>query len=340
MTIKRPCATKHELAEPSRTNSEAGINIGSLPEEEQSAIEGATIAGKSAVLGTFGQDTSDWDAPMVTLAPSDKSVRKGNAGMRIGKDRMGSVVTGEGGAGSSHCAAIDIVAGNMGWLAKKRTKRGKPLSVDPDMRLDAARIYLSQKSDVDGYFELARGNVGSTSINDLRSTVAVKADTVRIIARENIKLVTRTDEQNSQGGKTDNKYTRGYGIDLIACNDDKDMQPLVKGDNLVECLNAIVESIKVINNILNNFFEYDAEFKGYVRVHSHMSPFYGSETAPDFKQLLSQGIKETINTTLNARVPAMLDAPMEFADIKSAYLSNDGGIPGEKHILSRYNSTN
>lgn len=334
--------TKHELAEPSRTAQEAGINIGSLPEEEQSAIEGATIEGKSAVFGTFGQDTSDWDTPLLTLAPSDKLIRKGNAGIRIGKDRNGSRVTGEGGAGSSHCAAIDIVAGHLGWLAKRRTKRGKPLSADPDMRLDAARIYLSQKSDVDGYFELARGNVGSTSINDLRSTVAVKADTVRIIARENIKLVTRTDEQNSQGGKTDNKYTRGYGIDLIACNDDSPgmLQPLVKGDNLVECLTTIIESIKIINNILNNFFDYDAEFKKAVQTHTHMSPFNGIDTAPDFKAVLQTGVKTAIASTLNVTVPAMLDMPLEFSDLKNNYLTNDGGMAGEKYILSRYNSTN
>tara|TARA_R100000008_G_scaffold82471_1_gene66785 strand:- start:801 stop:1811 length:1011 start_codon:yes stop_codon:yes gene_type:complete len=335
-------STKHGLAEPKRTSSEAGINIGSMPEEEQSAIEGATITEKANIVGVAGADTSDWDAPALILSPSDKLIRKGNAGIRLGKDRNGSRVSGEGGAGSSRCAAIDIVAGNLGWLAKKRTKRGKPLYVDPDMRLDAARVYISQKSDVDGYFELARGNVGSTSISDLRSTVAVKADTVRIIARENIKLVTRTDEQNSQGGLTDNKYTRGYGIDLIACNDDSPgmLQPLVKGDNLVECLTAIVESIKVINNILNNFFDYDAEFKRAVQTHTHMSPFYGVDTAPDFKAVLQTGVKTAIASTLNVTVPAMLDMPLEFSDLKSTYLTNDGGIPGEKHILSRYNSTN
>ena len=230
--------TKHKLADPETKNSVAGISIESLPEEEQALLEGATVDEEASILGQGGQDTSDWDAPALTLSPSDKLIRKGNCGIRLGKDRDGARTSGEGGAGSSKCAAIDIVAGHMGWLAKKRNKRGKVLYADPDFRIDAARIYISQKSDVDGYFSLVPGSVGNTNMHDLRSTVAIKADTVRIIGR----------------GATDNKYTKGYGIDLIAMNDDKDMQPLVKGDNLRECLTGIVAIIQTINNTLGNFF--------------------------------------------------------------------------------------
>ena len=332
--------TKHKLADPETTNSKAGINTAALPEEEQTLLEGATVDEEASILGQGGQDTSDWDAPALILSPSDKLIRKGNAGIRIGKDRDGAHTSGEGGAGTSRCAAIDIVAGHLGWLAKKRNKRGKTLFVDPDFRVDAARIYISQKSDVDGYFELASGKVGSTSTADLRSTVAIKADTVRIIGRENIKLVTRTDQHNSQGGATDNRYTKKYGIDLIAMNDDKDMQPLVKGDNLRECLVGIVGIIQTINNTLGNFFEYDAQFKAAVRKHNHISPFFGYEGAPDFKEVMAKGIETSIKTCLNVNVPQMLDQPMELASIESAFLAGEGGIVGEKYILSRYNSTN
>jgi len=332
--------TKHKLADPETKNSVAGISIESLPEEEQALLEGATVDEEASILGQGGQDTSDWDAPALTLSPSDKLIRKGNCGIRLGKDRDGARTSGEGGAGSSKCAAIDIVAGHMGWLAKKRNKRGKVLYADPDFRIDAARIYISQKSDVDGYFSLVPGSVGNTNMHDLRSTVAIKADTVRIIGRENIKLVTRTDQYNSQGGATDNKYTKGYGIDLIAMNDDKDMQPLVKGDNLRECLTGIVAIIQTINNTLGNFFEYDSQFKSAVREHNHISPFYGAEGAPDFKKVMAKGIETSIATCLNVNVPQMLDQPMELASIESAFLANEGGIVGEKYILSRYNSTN
>ena len=333
-------ATKHALAEPKRKKSEAGLNISDFGKEEQSALESATPAAAGSIIGTLNQDTSDWDAPVLTLSPSDKLIRKGNAGIRLGKDQDGSRATGEGAFGSSRCAAIDIVAGNMGWLAKKKTKRGKTLAVDPDFRIDAARIYLSQKASVDDYFHLSPGAVGNTSRTDLRSCVAVKADTVRIIARENIKLVTRTDEQNSQGGKTDNLFTRGYGIDLIACNDSTDMQPLVKGENLKDCLTGIVDTITIMNNVLNVFFDYYMTFQQATISHTHMSPFFGTETAPDFKQIMAVGIQTKIQGTLNYQVPAMIDLPLEVASLKSAYLTGEGGIPGEKYILSRYNSTN
>ena len=333
-------STKHELAEPRRTNSEAGFNESELPEELQEAYEKYAPVGQGAIRGTLNQDTPDWDVPVLTLSPNDKLIRKGNAGIRLGKDRSGSQASGEGGIGSPRCAAIDIVAGNMGWLAKRKTKRGKSLAVDPDFRIDAARIYLSQKASVDDYFYLNPGKVGNTTKKDLRSCVAVKADTVRIIARENIKLVTRTDEQNSQGGKTNNMYTQGYGIDLMACNDEAGLQPLVKGDYLVECLTNLVDTVDVINNTLNNFFDYYSQFQQAVITHTHMTPVNGIPTAPDFQSIMREGIRTKIQGTLNAQVPALVDTPIEFASIKSAFLNGEGGIPGAKYILSRYNSTN
>ena len=49
-----------------------------------------------------------------------------------------------------------------------------------------------------------------------RSGIALKADGVRLIGREGIKLVTGVDSINSQGGTIE--YAKG--IDLIAGNDD------------------------------------------------------------------------------------------------------------------------
>ena len=98
-------------------------------------------------------------------------------------------------------------------------------------------------SNVDYFFALKPGTVGNTTTDSPRSTVALKADTLRFIARENIKLVTKTDWKNSQGGELTNMVQSNFGINLIAMNDDKDMQPLVKGNNLKECLREIMASI-------------------------------------------------------------------------------------------------
>lgn len=77
----------------------------------------------------------------------------------------------------------------------------------------------------------------------------MKADSVRITARESIKLVTGTDNENSQGGRIDVPR----GIDLIGANDDQDMQPLVKGSNLLECLDDMNENISALNGIVMDF---------------------------------------------------------------------------------------
>lgn len=94
--------------------------------------------------------------------------------------------------------------------------------VDPSFRLDAARVYISQKTDVDRDFELPKGKLPFATT---RSAVALKADGVRLIAREGIKLVAGHDRVNSQGGD----ITRsGFGINLIGGGNDKDMQPIPK----------------------------------------------------------------------------------------------------------------
>ena len=80
---------------------------------------------------------------------------------------------------------------------------------------DAARIYISQLTNVDTNFGISEGKTG---LLKARSAVAIKADGVRIVAREGIKLVTQTDVVNSQGGLS--PINDIYGIDLIAMNDE------------------------------------------------------------------------------------------------------------------------
>ena len=47
--------------------------------------------------------------------------------------------------------------------------------VDPDFEIDAARVYISQKTDVDKNFKLPNGSMGSS---EAKSSVALKADRV------------------------------------------------------------------------------------------------------------------------------------------------------------------
>ena len=50
-------------------------------------------------------------------------------------------------------------------------------------------------SDIDDNFELVDGSIGNSKN---KSAIAMKADGIRIIAREGIKLVTKTDNANRE----------------------------------------------------------------------------------------------------------------------------------------------
>ena len=109
------------------------------------------------------------------------------------------------------------------------------LTTGPNFNADAARIYISRLTDVDLYFGI---DVAQPSAQKGLSGIGIKADQVRIVGREGIKIVTgamRSDkgtEVNSLGGK----IPVAPKIDLMAGNDVKVLQPIVKGDNLNACL--------------------------------------------------------------------------------------------------------
>jgi len=191
---------------------------------------------------------------------------------------------------------------------------------------------------------LAAGIVGNTKPDSPRSTVAIKADTLRFVARENIKLVTRTDKKNSQGGDVTNASTTGYGIDLIAMNDDRDMQPLVKGSNLQQCLTETLDAIHDLRELFKNFLEYNRNLTQAILTHTHRSPFYGQLTSPDFESILPKGTEAMINTLTNVEAQLMLHM-QKVSGIKQSYLQTPGGAETTKDgkglfILSKYNNTN
>ena len=59
------------------------------------------------------------------------------------------------------------------------------------------------------------------------------------------------------------------GIDLIAGNNDKYLEPLVKGDSLVRALGSMVERIDEINSIVDAFLTYQLEYNTVIMNHTH-----------------------------------------------------------------------
>ena len=250
-----------------------------------------------------------------------------NANIVLGRDRPGSRLSGYGGSGDTHCASIDMVAGRMASNAASVTGDGEAMSTDPNFKLDAARIYISQKTDIDTNFGITDGLVGNATA---KSGIGLKADGVRIVAREGIKLVTKTDMKNSQGGAVD----QISGIDLIAGNDDEELQPIPLGNNLEEALVKLTDHVDKLIGIMDNFLMYQMKYNVALATHFHHSPFFGVPTSPS-PPAMSSGIQNVIDCLADTK-RSLMTQRANLIMFKQTYFSVAGG----KYINSRYNNVN
>jgi hypothetical protein len=261
---------------------------------------------------------------------------KNNAWIVLGRDRPSSRDTGYGGAGGTQCASIDLVTGRMSSV------KGGPKSnifVDPNFTADAARIYISQKTDIDKNFDLVPGGVG---MSKAKSGIGIKADAVRIIGREGIKLVTNTDKKNSQGGKI--KST--FGIDLIAGNDDarqkikgslfgKDvnfLQPLVKGDNLTAALVEITQQLGDLATRFDQFAKAQMRYNTALSLHTH--PVVGFVLAIPSVELTPSFLLANIQQFTNCMATSWSQSK-NLSNFRINYLYEYG----DRWICSRFNRT-
>lgn len=214
-------------------------------------------------------------------AESEKVIQKNNSIIIMGRDRPMGVTSGYGAkAGMGNSACIDIIAGPTGIQAKEvineaelsgigldRKKKIKVVT-DKDPSRDAARIYISQRADIDEpeYFNLPDGTIGSQKT---RSAILLKADAVRIVARDGgIKLIAGgRDTKNAQGVVT----TWAQGINLIGGDGNTPCQPMVKGDNLATCLLDMHLSMKDLFGMINVIQKTLIRFHANFAIHQHQS---------------------------------------------------------------------
>ena len=195
--------------------------------------------------------------PRVEFAQADnekaiRSAHKQDGWIVFGTDRPSTIVSGYGQYGAQRANSIDIVVGRMASARKGKGPKDGSI-VGPSFETDAARIYISQLSKIDKDFGIAAGRIGRTID---RSAIAIKADGVRIIGREGVKIVTGKmrgkNELNSQGGR----IFPAPGIELIAGNDGdkKYLQAIPKGRDLVMCLKKMLDIMRQIVSTVNNFY--------------------------------------------------------------------------------------
>jgi hypothetical protein len=208
-------------------------------------------AGPKAVVAVekdgINQRQSLTPNPTFNDRPAETIVRgKENTYIIMGRDRPRSETSGEGAKPVMNVGCIQIIAGLGGMTAAEVNQRGERVVMNPSPHLDSAKIYISQHAtDIDSkeYFHLAKGNVGHLKG---RSAIAIKADSVRLIGREGIKIVTSSDTRSGASGL--NIGDNIQGVDIIAGNDDAGLQPMVKGDDLAHILDNLLELIKDTHN--------------------------------------------------------------------------------------------
>ena len=169
----------------------------------------------------------------------------------MGRDRPGDGQDGYGGAEHTHASSIRLIAGLHGRDVKETNikKDGdkvveERLFLQPSPSKDAATFYMSQKTDIDSAFNISTG--GRYGAPQGRSAILAKADCIRLVGRESLKLVTKTESKNSLKGPIRGKP----GIELIAGNDTTNMQPLVKGKNLIEALDQTLDVVNQLSNVV------------------------------------------------------------------------------------------
>jgi hypothetical protein len=272
--------------------------------------------------GIFGDNVLE-AVPKYIKAPSEQVLNKGNSSIVLGRDRPASRASGYGGQGHTQASSIDIVAGRG---------CGPPesgLNYDPNFAGDGARMYISQKTDIDANFNLAAGGQGNSTA---KSGIGIKADAVRIIGRDGIKFVTRTENKNSKGGSA--SYS---GIELIACNDESDIQSLIKGENLVEALSELEKRIAEVSSMVLNIFKDQLQFNLKVMSHNHIAPQAPGGAIPTLPSISL--IPAGINATTDA-LEGMIDNFKHRINTgviwKIKYLHS----ASNKYICSKYNKVN
>lgn len=292
--------------------------------------------GKNPSAGLYLNDIVE-PVPHFNRGRSENIIKnENNSWIILGRDRPSRRDSGYGGAGGTQCASIDLVVGRMS------SAPGGPKSdiwVDPNFVSDAARIYISQKTDIDENFDLVPGSVG---LSKAKSGIGIKADAVRIIGREGIKLVTNTDKKNSQGGKI--KST--FGIDLISGNDDSEqnvrgttrrvdfLQPLVKGDNLIEAMTELADQIGDLATRFDVFTKAQMRYNTSLSTHTHLVPFPVPLVAAPSVELIPAFLTANTQQFVNVTATAW-STSLNLSNFKNNYLKQYG----DRWICSRYNRT-
>ncbi len=207
----------------------------------------------------------------------------------------------------------------------------------PGYAMDAARVYISQMTNVDENFLVEKSihpsNLGNPNTERIAtSAVMVKADKVRLHARQDIKIVTGgvLEPYNSQG----NEITSTGGIHLMAGNESNSQEPIPKGLLLVEALEEMEKQVSQALDLMFKFAEVQMKFNKIIGTHVHQSPFQGIATTPSITA--APGSMDNLASMFSGVVIQISSMQKNINSYKNKYLRSGGS----NYINSYHNTTN
>jgi hypothetical protein len=272
---------------------------------------------------------------------NNEKVIEGDNDCRIvlGRDRNSGPGSGYGGLGYTRAAAIDIVAGSVtnNWSKQNLSTQKSGIWINPDFQSDAARIHISQKTDIDDNFSLPEGRLGKGNAGN--SGIGIKADNIRIISRESIKLVSSVSTTDSTG-----LNCAGSGIELIALNEEIDvsmdppvMQPIPKGYNVEKAFEEVLGLLEEVTAIFASYVILQVDLNNYFACHTHLETFQGNQGIPSIDvqaplyQSNMQVLKEVQDKIRNFK-------QVHLNNFKTNYISSVSDSP--TYINSKYHYLN
>ena len=299
-----------------------------------------------------GPNTGLADRPLPEPVPfydkcsADKVMNgKNNTWIVFGRDRPGGLSTGYGpGEGHTQAGAIDICVGRMSPKPISFDKRGNKIEVGPLFTpvkysydngetltvMDAARIYISQKTDLDENFDLQ--TPPKTRPSRAAAGIAMKADGIRIMSRkEGIRLITEDANSVSSRGGADS--AEPLGICLIAANKAKELQPMIKGDNLTHLLAEMLANQAAIAGAIASIKQDMIEVNCALLLHEHVNPV----TGPTVKlPALTVKTMEKVMKQVSVDTFSAFSLQNNPETIEKTYLEDGGKVS----IKSKYNKVN
>jgi|9_EtaG_2_1085328.scaffolds.fasta_scaffold18829_2 hypothetical protein len=246
--------------------------------------------------------------PRIEFAPCEiQHQGKNNTYLILGRDRPAHRGSGLGGQGGTQCGRIDLCAGVASSYKRKDDSFGPDPSqlVNPNFITTASRVYITQRGNIDKYMGIASVRGFTNSKN--RAAIGLKSDCIRLHARQDIKIVTGkskheglgpSGERLSNGGEfdgvgtisfiagnyTDDESSKSFSLwnpsNAVGGSKQK-LQPLVKGKNLIEAFNDVVDILHEMTNRINeNSKRTDTLANSYQNHFHDATPGFGGPSTP------------------------------------------------------------